>query len=626
MSQPEKQTMQKLKYFIPKMSQLLNKELDMMKFHQECTSVYPRMSYAMELLHALKPNVTGPFNVADIHMDNFVRELTRIRFIPEVMSRDEFVANWLKDIDSAYDLFTWLVLNREKVKVRFYLANFVDCVYVPDQFQEDPLIKKALEVNKELMNMFWLIYNNYKVTEKELSEWQEVQNDLKTMRNEANNLTKRIETQSEKLLTIPNNKTLTTHAKIVSNCNFQKNKLENEIQTNSEQIKRMESKWAHFNRFQTSENPQLETIIPNLRENLNTSQTLLNTSVKVEKNKVGELNITLKQVLDGPTDNENLFKKLHTMQEVVQKLTSEKISLHNAEDDKLNPFRKQAAGVANRKETLSKNISSIRNRHIELSAELKEKEDYLHKTVGGEIYHGERLKRFISELRGKSVVYKSKREQLQYWLSESALINRSTDILRSFESTLSDVQPERKTPPKKPSISETNQIKSIDEARLLSKSLMLQLEGKRSGAALNQNRLLRCREEFYKIRDQYEKVKANFDDATKSVANRVETLKENAASKTDQIEILENQWKTNAMILEKIDQVYVQLVDEVLEARTSEGMIKPTYKERLDEKLEELQKDLDGLNWIIHTSETRRNEVLAKIKVYKALEQILSKK
>ncbi|KAI9338982.1 hypothetical protein BDR26DRAFT_908510 [Obelidium mucronatum] len=154
----------------------------------------------------------------------------------------------------------------------------------------------------------------------------------------------------------------------------------------------------------------------------------------------------LKRVISEPplreVDFENMDNEIKELNAETAKLAEKKLLKSNSGDDKLALFRQQAAIIARKKEGTAQKLNSLTEEVNKLSDELESRRDQNRGGLGGgsnggRPLKGDDLKKYISELRGKSNIYKLKRSELSEIQAEFGILQRTEQILRSREQNMS---------------------------------------------------------------------------------------------------------------------------------------------------------------------------------------------
>lgn len=176
-----------------------------------------------------------------------------------------------------------------------------------------------------------------------------------------------------------------------------------------------------------------QTLLQRLSETITVQTIVTNEKLPAEihakKNRMKALHAVKQYSYLGPDQITTLRNKLDAIAKEIQGLVELKISKSNI--DKIEPFRQQAAAVANIKrnvlEKLEKTESSLR----ELEAKLEEKRELSKLAVDDVIPRGEELKKYINRLKTRGTLYKHCKSELAWLNAENSVLHRTAAILEN---------------------------------------------------------------------------------------------------------------------------------------------------------------------------------------------------
>jgi intraflagellar transport protein 81 len=123
--------------------------------------------------------------------------------------------------------------------------------------------------------------------------------------------------------------------------------------------------------------------------------------------------------------------EIRDLNEAIAKLAEKKLTKNrNAGNDKLALFRQQANIIALKKEGTAEKIHSLVEKLNQLNEELEKKEGAKGESET-KILKGEEFKKYVSELRTKSSVYKRKKVELSELTTELGVLQRTDEILKN---------------------------------------------------------------------------------------------------------------------------------------------------------------------------------------------------
>jgi len=120
----------------------------------------------------------------------------------------------------------------------------------------------------------------------------------------------------------------------------------------------------------------------------------------------------------------------------VQQLEERKRAHNSNPDDKLAMFRQQANLVAKKREAIAQRLATVGRERAAVEAELNEKAGDLAKVTDRPVLKGDDFRKYASELRGKTAVYKRYKTELSEIRSEWGVVSRTEGLLRQQEKQL----------------------------------------------------------------------------------------------------------------------------------------------------------------------------------------------
>lgn len=277
---------------------------------------------------------------------------------------------------------------------------------------------------------------------------------------------------------------------------------------------------------------------------------------------------------------------LNKLNEEVEAVSNEIKSLQrklavNATEDQLAPFRNQAKIVANRKSELSNAVMNLKQELEEMDSKIAEKRNTLQSILGGPAMYGPELKKYISSVRDRCNLYKELRGQEQALRTELGVLNRTLEILKNKDPSISDVIDGKL---------EENVDGSLDlledeaELKAKCKSLTKEISKKRAEVMAKQEEVLQVKKEIDSFMNEYNTLKQEFEEATGPLVKKLETTKTEIALLESSIKEQEDQYKTLQQEIEKNENILQSLSEEMLH-ETDGPRNRPTQIETLKEKL-----------------------------------------
>lgn len=97
----------------------------------------------------------------------------------------------------------------------------------------------------------------------------------------------------------------------------------------------------------------------------------------------------------------------------------------------MEPFKQQAAAVANIKRSLLERLEKTENSLQELQTKLEEKRELSKLIVENSVPKGEELKKYVNRLKTRSTLYKHCKGELAWLTAENSVLYRTAAILEN---------------------------------------------------------------------------------------------------------------------------------------------------------------------------------------------------
>ncbi|XP_043797019.1 intraflagellar transport protein 81 homolog isoform X1 [Apis laboriosa] len=338
------------------------------------------------------------------------------------------------DSDIIHPIFTWLLSHIDVVQKRAYLSRFLVKIEVPSEYLSDPEVFAFYEQYMTLIDRFKTMHKEREIGKKNYENTSELTTDLKTMEKEKEAVIIRIEKMRMKAetgmhlldvaraLRIEKDKERDLvlqeeqEKEIISRLQSNLQRLERELQT----LKKDEDEITVQTLFQhLSEVIIVQTVVTNEK---------LPTEIHAKTNRIKALNIVKQYSYLNPDQITGLRNNLDSIAKEIQNLIELKITKNNI--DKIEPFRQQAAAVANIKRNVLEKLEKTANSLQELQTKLEEKRE-LSKLIVEDIPKGEDFKKYINRLKTRGTLYKHCKSELTWFNAENSILYRTAAILEN---------------------------------------------------------------------------------------------------------------------------------------------------------------------------------------------------
>ncbi|XP_068986537.1 intraflagellar transport protein 81 homolog [Bombus flavifrons] len=339
------------------------------------------------------------------------------------------------DPDTIHPILTWLLSHVNIVRKRAYLSRFLVKLEVPAEYLGDPEVSALYEQYTSLIDRFKAAHKEREIGRKNFENASELTADLKTMEKEKEAVTIRIEkmrTKAEsgihlldaaRALRIEKDKERDfalqeeQEKEIISRLQTNLQRLERELQI----LKKDENEITAQSLLQhLSEVITVQTIVTDEK---------LPAEIHTRKDHIKALNAVKQYLYLGPDQITTLRNKLDSIGKEIQNLIEFKISQSNI--DKIEPFRQQAAAVANIKRNILEKLERTMSSLQELQVKLEEKHELSKMVVEDVIPKGEELKKYINRLKTRGTLYKHCKSELTWLNAENSVLHRTAAILEN---------------------------------------------------------------------------------------------------------------------------------------------------------------------------------------------------
>ncbi|CAK9826991.1 Intraflagellar transport protein 81 homolog [Anthophora retusa] len=339
------------------------------------------------------------------------------------------------DPDTIHPILTWLLTYVDTVRKRAYLSRFLVKVEIPDEYLSDPEVSSLYEQYTSLIDRFKTVHKEREIGIKNFENASELTADLKTMEKEKEAVTIRIAKMRAKAEAgfhlLDAARTLRIEKDKERNLALQEEQ-EREITSRLQNsLQRLEKELQILKKDENE--VTVEALLQHLHEVITVQTIVTNEKLPAEthekKNRIKALNAVKQYAYLGSEQINTLRNKLDTTAKEIQNLVELKISKSNI--DKIEPFRQQAAAVANIKKNVLEKLEKSENSLNELLLKLEEKQELSKLVVEDVIPKGDELKKYINRLKTRGTLYKHSKSELVWLNAENSVLHRTAAILEN---------------------------------------------------------------------------------------------------------------------------------------------------------------------------------------------------
>ncbi|XP_015119380.1 intraflagellar transport protein 81 homolog [Diachasma alloeum] len=515
-----------------------------------------------------------------------VRILTILRVLKYQPSKEPalFRQRLVKgDQETIYEVLKWLFTNKDIAKQRAYLSRFLVKVEVPPEYLADPETAALYERYENLIEDFKMVHKEREAGRKSGEAAAELKTDLKAMEKEREVILDRLE-----------------KVKVRTESNSHLLKAANELRLERDRdhelsLQRVQEKEAISNLQVSLERAERKLrllqeagveLSPQILEQRLSEEVMLLTAVKNErlpselatlKSRVDALNGVANTYV-GPDDIIKLRQKLDVIAREVQALAETKVS--EGGTDQMAPFRQQAAAIAGVKRNTLERLEKTEQNLEELMNKLEEKRDKTKRLGQDSVPKGEELKRYVTRLKTKSVLYKKCRTELGGLRAEAGFLSRTLAILEGKLGKVKTSEDDKEELGREGTLPDGYSEETAEEINKQFKNDVISFKAKLA-PLLNELQPLRIKaqdleDRYERARRSHEAVEARVNGTVSTLSEEVKTLQENIDKDNAELMKLRDEISKLRLAQERIQQ------EMRLYASHSGG---PSFRDKLNESI-----------------------------------------
>ncbi|RZF35553.1 hypothetical protein LSTR_LSTR014545 [Laodelphax striatellus] len=493
-----------------------------------------------------------------------------------------------------HPILEWALRNLEDLKKRAYLAQYLVKIDVPIEIMGDADVATIYEQYEQLMEEFKKVHKESESIKQNSSSTAELRADIESIDKERDIVIKKIERMLRKIENVSNKEALLEASHELRVERERKKELAKQKQTEGAALHQTQQKLARLSQQlremrQASLGVSPEGLVQRLEEEASMTSYIvkqkLPREIEQRKREVEVLSTVAMEPAITRANVDMLHAKIQALTSEVNELVEQHLATTNPVDDKLAPFRQQAAIISRKKDAIAEEFSQLKSKLNKLQKEIHEKQLAITEAGGGGgVLRGEDFKRYVSKLRQRSTVYKLHRSELAQLKAEGGVLARTMDILESKLADLEDVGKGLD-----PSDASTD-VKghSLEQLSMLVSQMHNQISIRKSQLAplINDLRPLRDQvremtESFEEQKKIYDRTSASLDSGLVKLEQEVRSLREERESAESQIALMDA--KSNIL------DVRLQLLAEEIRLYVEKGST-PTLRDKLTQKITEQER------------------------------------
>ncbi|XP_035693402.1 intraflagellar transport protein 81 homolog isoform X1 [Branchiostoma floridae] len=363
-----------------------------------------------------------------------------LKYKPKTDNTSEFRQGLVMgDKPTVYHILEWVLQRVPDLKKRAYLARFLVKIEVPPDFLQDDAVADCNQQYEELVEQFKELHKEFTELKKSGFSTSDIKKDIQSMEEEKEQVVRRIERLKKKVESVPNFDRMMDTARKLRQEKERELSLANQKQEQKNQLMHADQRYQRaMNQLKdlqrAAKGASAEALIEKLQEenNVNTylGQEKLPKEIEAKRKVVADLQKVVLEPAMGQSDLDELHTKIKDSNAEINQLIEKRMMRNDPIDDKLSIFKQQASIIAKKKIQAADEIQSTKDELAATEQELSEKRQMARELEGGEVLKGDEFKRYVNKLRGKSTVYKKKRQELAELRAEYGVLSRTEEILR----------------------------------------------------------------------------------------------------------------------------------------------------------------------------------------------------
>ncbi|KAI8435128.1 hypothetical protein MSG28_003505 [Choristoneura fumiferana] len=383
-----------------------------------------------------------------------------------------------------------------------------------------------------------------------------------------------------------------------------------QLKTASDQLKR----YLNVIHGQSATPKTVGDVIKHLHEEIQLNSYLVKEKLPQEAAHLQkELNIMQTIAMEQhPTRSDlmNIQDKIAIVNSEMEQLVQRRLASAGPQEDKLAPFRQQAAVIRRNKEASAARADELAAALRDHEATLADLQSQVRNLLGDTVLRGEELKKYVNSLRTKSTVYKRQRANLSTFKVEAGILTRTLHILSATDPTVELALVNHKKLKIEDDEASEKELKSTDLAK---KSLhdLSQLVAQ-TAQKLSQvrqeiqplaDKIKPIKEQFQSVQQQYDQKKRVYEATAINITSQMEPFKNQVKALTDQLNSKEDEWKNLRQKITKAESL-----QEVVVFEMKNSMLSP----RRPSKTEALMKKVADMEQIVKNLEEEQSVISSR--------------
>ncbi|XP_063822253.1 intraflagellar transport protein 81 homolog isoform X2 [Ostrinia nubilalis] len=480
------------------------------------------------------------------------------------------------DARTIHHVLHWLLTNKEQVKNTAYLAKYLKIPDIPTDVAQNNTIQDMLDLYHNLMDEFKEVHKRTRLLQKENSS--EIINDIKEMAVERDIVIKRLENVQVNLVDISNKDELLNTSRSLRMQQEKTKELENQYETQQSQLKIASDQLKRYLNVihgQSAAPKTVNDVIKHLKEEVQLNSYLVKEKLPQETgNLQKELNIMQNIATEQHLTRSDLVlvqDKIAVVNGELEQLVQRRLASSGPQEDKLAPFRQQAAVIRRNKDASAARVHELAASLKEYEATLADLQSQVRQLLGDTVLRGEELKKYVNSLRTKSTVYKRQRANLSTFKLVAQTAQKLSQVRQEIQPLADKIKP--------------------------------------------------IKEEFQTVQQQYEQKKRVYEATSINITSQMEPLKNKVKELTDQLNSKEDEWKNLRQKITKAESLQEVVMLEMKNSMQSPR--KPSRIEALKKKVADMEQIVKNLEEEQRAISSRQGVVEEQTKLWENTLQLL---
>ncbi|CAD6185571.1 unnamed protein product [Caenorhabditis auriculariae] len=400
-----------------------------------------------QLVQLLSDVLSWIFNTDKIDIRRETSEDTAIRILHSLKilrfkppSDIEELEEWRAGIvegakKSVFPVLHYIFDNIQMLKERAYLATFLMKTDVPSDVHDFDTAQLQNEISV-LMDQFKVIAVVEVNTD--VIILGDIKQDLRSMEQEKETLQRKIEKAERKIKEIPY---FDRHMENAAQLRMERERISEYTLIKGQERHRVihvnnkVGRWSeHLDELQAvGENIDPSDMIVQLEEECETNNYLvrekLEEELRTRTKRIEELSQISQMAAIEEADIARLNAQITDLTSKIKRLENEREKAEEPVDENMSVFRHQAAALDRKKSVTAEKLQQARQELQKMQKEVETRKAELQNKVGGEVISAVQFRKYVENLRAKTVEYKRKRAEIDEMQCEKAILKRTVDLL-----------------------------------------------------------------------------------------------------------------------------------------------------------------------------------------------------